>query len=181
LALSSTMWVPFIFLLILDLGFSATVTRFTNVKCEVFERSLISFKECKLKILGRGIVGLNLHMEIYNSTIKNVKINLSLWRKFSGFRPFMYNNTFDFCKYAEKPTFSFQHIVLSAVKECSNINHTCPYKEDVIIHNMIFKEEYFRLMPLPAGEYQFQVLIATYNKWRTVIKATILHNENLMK
>ncbi|XP_034110937.1 uncharacterized protein LOC117572315 [Drosophila albomicans] len=174
------MWMSFLILLLAFEGHSATVSRFTNVECKILDIGYITYPKCYLKLLGRDIVGLNIHLKLLKPPVETVKVNLSLWRKFSGYRPFMFNSTFDYCKYAENPTFSFQHIVFSAIKESSNINHTCPYDHDIIVQNMIFKEEYLRLLPLPAGEYQFQLLIATYNKWRTVIKATILHNENLM-
>ncbi|KAH8371693.1 hypothetical protein KR093_008549, partial [Drosophila rubida] len=174
---SWTMRMPFVILLLAIEGQTASVSRFTNVECEILDIGYITYPKCNLKLVGRGIVGLNINMKLLKPPVETVKLNLSLWRKFNGFRPFMFNTTFDYCKYAERPTLSFQHIVFSAIRDSSNINHTCPYDHDIIVHNMIFKEEYLRLMPLPAGEYQFQILIATYNKWRTMIKATVLHNE----
>jgi len=55
------MWAP-IALLLLSVGvYSENYTRFSNVECQVLDPSYVYFKECNLKVLGRGIVGLNVN------------------------------------------------------------------------------------------------------------------------
>ncbi|XP_060651557.1 uncharacterized protein LOC132788243 [Drosophila nasuta] len=164
------MWNLFIFLLLVE--FSASVTRFTNINCEVLEASKTSFKECELKVLGRGKIGLNLHMELNFTNTTNVKENISLFRRFSGFCPFMFNKTFDFCKFMANSNskLSFEKLVLGSISQFSNLNHSCPYTKDIIIRNMLFKEEFLEFLPLPSGEYRFQFMTQMDNIWN-ILKA----------
>ncbi|KAH8302733.1 hypothetical protein KR044_010237, partial [Drosophila immigrans] len=175
----STMWAPFVFLFLLQAEFSACTTRFTNIECVVLDESSNSFKKCELKVLGRGIVGMNLHVEVHNTTIAHVKQNISFWRKFSGFRPFMFNQTFDFCKLMANSNakLSFEKIVLGSIMENSNINHSCPYTKDLIIKNLVFKEKFLTFLPMPSGEYKVQVMTAFNNIWVHRINVMMLHNE----
>lgn len=46
-------------------GFAETNTRFTNVECEVMDPSFAKFLKCDLKIIGRGIVGLNIQLRYF--------------------------------------------------------------------------------------------------------------------
>jgi len=60
----------------------------------------------------------------------NFQVNLSLFRKFNGFRPFMFNTTYDFCKFMakNKMEISFKRVIANIFIEHSNVNHTCPYE-----------------------------------------------------
>ncbi|KAH8406786.1 hypothetical protein KR222_002587, partial [Zaprionus bogoriensis] len=76
---------------------------------------------------------------------------------------------------------SFEKIIYDILKEGSNINHTCPYDNDVILKNLVFKEEYLRVLPLPTGEYKIQIIIGTDNTWVTNVKMFIYRKEDLIK
>lgn len=61
------MFVSLTFLLFASIVVSETVTRFTNIQCEVLDSYYCSFMICELRVLGRGIVGLNVHEIIEQS------------------------------------------------------------------------------------------------------------------
>lgn len=109
------MFDPLMLLLHATVAVSETVTRFTNIQCKVLDPSYCSYKKCELKLLGRGIVAINVHAILLTGSFNNAKvkfhksnytdyyhsyltfqINLSMWRKYNGYRPFMFNRTFDF-------------------------------------------------------------------------------------
>lgn len=144
------MLIPLTLLLLVIEGHAAGRSRFTNIQCDILDIGYITYPKCHLKMLGRGVVGLNIHLKLLQPPVTTVKvikcifiwvykfikfihfqlqINLSLWRKFNGFRPFMFNKTFDYCRFAAKknPKLSFESIVFSAITEKSNANHSCPY------------------------------------------------------
>ncbi|KAH8359076.1 hypothetical protein KR093_004203, partial [Drosophila rubida] len=171
------------YIIILSSGvMSGIMARFTNVKCEVLDPSYCVYEKCELKLLGRGTVALNIHAKLLKGPFNNAKVNLSLWRKFNGFRPFMFNVTFDLCKFLSKPNkLSFQKIIYDALAPNSNINHTCPYEHEIVVRDFILKEELFQFLPLPSGEYQLRIMAATDNHWKTRIIANILISEDLIK
>ncbi|KAH8310746.1 hypothetical protein KR044_002854 [Drosophila immigrans] len=176
------MSVPLTFLLLSGGIVSAGLARFTNIKCEVLDPSYCAYEKCDLKILGRGIVALNVQAKLLKGPFNNAKVNLSLWRKFNGFRPFMFNTTFDFCKFLRTPQqLSFTTIIYDIIAPKSNLNHTCPFKDEIVVRNLIFQEEYFKFLPLPSAEYQVQIMAATDNHWKTRISVNILIHEDLKK
>ncbi|XP_030241852.1 uncharacterized protein LOC115563269 [Drosophila navojoa] len=168
---------PFAILLLAAHTLAADVSRFTNIECESLDPSRLTFQQCNLKMLGRGIVGLNIYATLINKPWDNMKVSISLWRKYNGYHPFLVNSTFDLCKLMAKPTqkMSFAKLFMSYMSESSNFNHSCPYENELIVRNMIFKEEYLKFAPLPHGHYKFQFMSATNNEWKSIINAHILH------
>ncbi|KAH8302739.1 hypothetical protein KR044_010239, partial [Drosophila immigrans] len=180
------MWKSLLIILMSGVVLSERSTRFTNLKCEVVDKSYVSFAKCNLKVVGRGIIAMNMHANLLKGPFHNAKVNLSLWRKYSGFRPFLYNATLDYCKAmaCTNSTISFQRIIYRAMKTYSNLNHTCPYEvseiiKDIWIRNLVFKKKHFQYLPLPSGEYQLQLLAATDKIWRTKVYVNLLLEDDL--
>lgn len=57
---------------------SATYTRFTNIQCEALDPTFCSFKKCEIKVLGRGIMGVNIHALLLTGFFTNAKVRLEL-------------------------------------------------------------------------------------------------------
>ncbi|EDV96532.1 GH16300 [Drosophila grimshawi] len=165
------MWLSVKFFLLLLVVAKSTKTRFTNVECEMLDPLYATFKECKLKILGRGIVGLNVYATLNQGPFKTAKVNVCVWRKFNGYRPFLFNTTFDFCKFMDKSKekLSYIRLILNAISESSNLNHSCPYEHSIIVRDLVLKEEFFKLAPIPSGQYKIQIMAATNNQWKVNI------------
>ncbi|XP_017071943.1 uncharacterized protein LOC108108401 [Drosophila eugracilis] len=140
----------------------------TNIKCECYDRSFCDFSQCELKVLGRGEVGVFIHAKMHQLPLKKVLLNLSLFRKFSGYRPFMYNVTVDFCDYIRNPKrFPWFGIVHDAMVNFTNANHSCPYNHDIIVSKMVLSDKMLEKTPFPTGSYMFQ-LIAGNPKWQGI-------------
>jgi len=103
-------------------------TRHTNFKCDILDKSLCEVPVCRLKLIGRGVVGLSLQINILKPPVQQVTINFSIWKKLNGYHPFLFNTTVDFCHYMKHPNpmtvFYYFH---RALMPFSNMNHTCPY------------------------------------------------------
>ncbi|XP_043071309.1 uncharacterized protein LOC122322583 [Drosophila grimshawi] len=95
-----TMLVIFALLLLSTRGLSDT--RFTKIECEMLDTSYATYKECDLKELRGGILAMNIFAELNKRPVNNVKVNLSLWRKYKEYRPFMSNTIFDYCMFMAK-------------------------------------------------------------------------------
>ncbi|KAH8406836.1 hypothetical protein KR222_005763 [Zaprionus bogoriensis] len=172
-----------VFSLMLLIG-GASAEPVTNVQCEILDISHATFPVCNLKLIRRGVVALNIHMKFKDPPTKQVWVNLSLWRKFNGYRPFMYNVSFNFCTIMDRifaKKISFETIFFSSLLEKSNLNHTCPYDHDVIVKGLIFKEEFLKLFPLPSGAYKYVIMTTNSNHWQTKMSVHIIRKEDLMK
>lgn len=66
----------------------------------------------------------------FKTNIYFLKVNLSLWRKYNEYRPYLFNSTLDFCKIMaiKNRKISFDRMFFDAIRQSSNINHTCPFK-----------------------------------------------------
>lgn len=105
-----------------------SITRHTNVKCEVLDKSFAEFPVCKLNVLGRGIIAESVYMKFLKLPIKKISVNFTVYKKLSGYHPFLFNVTVDFCHYMKHPNpMNIFHYFYTAVKPYSNFNHSCPY------------------------------------------------------
>ncbi|KAH8396621.1 hypothetical protein KR215_001569, partial [Drosophila sulfurigaster] len=176
-------------------------SRFSNIKCETFNKTFAEFETCKLKLLGRGIIGTQVHLKLYILPIDTVSANLSIWRRYNSFQPFLHNSTIDFCKFVKQTKkLSFERLVLDAISSRSNLNHSCPYtvrllnfiivtyiifylclhlkfQHDIIVDNLVFSDTFLQTLPLPQGEYKIQMLFGTENIWRIRVDIFILRDE----
>ncbi|BFG04184.1 uncharacterized protein DMAD_03209 [Drosophila madeirensis] len=153
-------------------------SRFTNLMCETYNESYARFSRCKLKLLARGRAGVNIHLQLFQVPIDNVWINWSMYRRYNGYRPFMYNISSNFCKLMENVNqMSFEGLVIRAIMTRSNLNHTCPYDHDIILDNLEFTDDLLKNLPLPQADYKLQLRFATYKTWRIQVSAFFVRDE----
>ncbi|XP_001987650.2 uncharacterized protein LOC6561250 isoform X1 [Drosophila grimshawi] len=153
-------------------------SRFNNLKCESYDLAFSKFKKCKLNVVGRGVVALNVYINLFKVPIYNVNINWSFWRRYNTFQPFLYNISSNFCELVAHPNmFTFEGLVLKAIMTRSNLNHTCPYDHDIIIDNLVFYDGFLNSLPLPQGEYKVKLLFAADKIWRLMVEVYILREE----
>uniref|UniRef100_A0A1I8PBL3 Uncharacterized protein n=2 Tax=Stomoxys calcitrans TaxID=35570 RepID=A0A1I8PBL3_STOCA len=99
--------------------------------------------------------------------LTNMTVNAQLFVRGNGYRPFLYNDTLDFCQFVRNPNrYMFWKIVYQIQKPYSNVNHTCPFNHDVIIDGLILNAEMLRLIPFPSNDYMIQMKYAFFNIYR---------------
>ncbi|KAH8365062.1 hypothetical protein KR084_000353 [Drosophila pseudotakahashii] len=174
-------------------------SRFTNMLCESYNESYASFKKCKLNLLGRGRVGADFYLKLFQLPINNSwvssptkikvnfflqyfcllpQINWAIYRRYNGFRPFIYNVSTDLCQLlAKKNVLSFEGLVMNAIMTRSNLNHSCPYNHDIILDNLEFSDDFLKTLPLPQGDYKIELRFATYKVWRVQVTMFIKREE----
>ncbi|KAH8243864.1 hypothetical protein KR032_010834 [Drosophila birchii] len=146
---------------------SEALFKFTNIKCNCFEQSFCEFKKCELKVLGRGIVGLNLYAKVNQLPIKNTKVVLALFRRFNGYRPFLFNVSVDLCFFLKhKKRFPFVNLVYEGIQNFTNANHSCPFNHDIIIDHMVLGDKMVSKAPVPNGFYKLSINAQTDGVWR---------------
>ncbi|XP_028897740.2 uncharacterized protein LOC105214603 [Zeugodacus cucurbitae] len=147
-----------------------SLIKFTNIKCKTLDKSFADFGNCKLKALSRDEVALSLRVNLFEVPVNNVSLNVELFKKFNGYRPFLFNKTVDFCEFLRnKKRVGFFDIIFKFLEAYSNINHTCPYNNDIIVDRLILKPQYFVLLPLPEGEYRLKIAVGAYNDWKAIV------------
>ncbi|XP_017105775.3 uncharacterized protein [Drosophila bipectinata] len=108
----------------------------------------------------------------------NVWINWSIFRRYNGYQPFLYNISTDFCQLMKNVNkLSFESLVINAIMTKSNLNHTCPYNHDIILDNLEFSDDFLKKLPLPQGDYKIQLRFATYRVWRVQVTIFFVRDE----
>ncbi|XP_054085370.1 uncharacterized protein LOC105212525 isoform X1 [Zeugodacus cucurbitae] len=147
-------------------------TKITNIQCSSLDKNFSDFGKCRLSVPERGVIAMGVHVKLFQMPVNNISINLSFFKKASGYRSFLYNVSADFCAFmANKKRYPFLNIFFDILLKESNINHTCPYSHDIIVKNLILRDEMFGRIPVPAGEYMFKLMVGAYNEWKADVKA----------
>ncbi|XP_017840224.1 uncharacterized protein LOC108598118 [Drosophila busckii] len=129
------------------------------------------FKKCELKMIRRGVAAFSMYAAVYKLPVKNVYANLELHRRSNGYKPFLFNQSLDYCFYMRNPkAYAFINSIHDTFLNYSNMNHTCPYNHDIIINDMEYGKNSFNQIPLPNGEYILCLKLAVSKVWVAEIK-----------
>ncbi|XP_016996820.2 uncharacterized protein [Drosophila takahashii] len=153
---------------------SHALFKFTNIKCTCYEKSYCELRRCELKLLGRGIVALFLHIQNNQLPINTSVFTLTLFRRLNGYKPFLYNVTVDNCSFMKhKKRYPYFNLVHDAMRNFTNLNHTCPYSHDIIVNRMVLNDNMMAKLPLPTGFYKLKFNWKTGGVWRGVIEVFV--------
>uniref|UniRef100_A0A1I8PHH7 MD-2-related lipid-recognition domain-containing protein n=1 Tax=Stomoxys calcitrans TaxID=35570 RepID=A0A1I8PHH7_STOCA len=156
--------------LIFSTNGSKSIFKFTNIKCQDHDVNFSRAEVCKLRVIGRGVVTLNIRVGLYKIPVTNVTVNMGFYKKANGFKPFLYNYTVDFCNFmTNRKRYPVMKVLFDVFLHASNINHSCPFDHAIVIDNLLLEESKFELFPIPEGEYMFKLMVFAYND----LKATL--------
>ncbi|XP_061388824.1 uncharacterized protein LOC133323939, partial [Musca vetustissima] len=54
----------------------AITLRFTNLQCQAFHPEFAKFAKCRLKVVKRGVISLNINVELYQVPVTNATHNI---------------------------------------------------------------------------------------------------------
>ncbi|KAH8307950.1 hypothetical protein KR059_003420, partial [Drosophila kikkawai] len=133
---------------------------FTNVKCTSLDPKFADFEYCIMKSVNRSYKYISAKVKLFKKPITKVKVNIELLKRFSGYKPFLYNITVDVCRFMKNPKSSPVAAYFHGFfKNHSNMNHTCPYNHDIIIDRLsisFINHHLTKVLPFPIGDYLFQ-------------------------
>ncbi|XP_020817032.1 LOW QUALITY PROTEIN: uncharacterized protein LOC110190751 [Drosophila serrata] len=148
---------------------------FTNVKCVPYDLKFNDFEHCYLKSVNQTYKYVSIKCRLFQTPV--TKFNLLLYKRFNGYRPFMYNVSVDVCKFQlnrnVNPIMKFFYDI---VEPYSNINHTCPFNvsltfEDLVLEKLPVDFINHRITDvLPFPDYVVETNWIAYDIKRAVVK-----------
>ncbi|XP_017099402.1 uncharacterized protein [Drosophila bipectinata] len=133
---------------------------FTNVNCSSFDKKFGEFEYCFLKSVNRSYKYFSAKLQLYQLPISIIKINLVMWKRYNGYKPFLYNITVDFCKFINnRKSNPVANFVFESYQRYSNLNHSCPFNHDLIMEKLsidIMNHRMTKILPFPEGDYLFE-------------------------
>ncbi|XP_037710377.1 uncharacterized protein LOC119547549 [Drosophila subpulchrella] len=127
----------------------APIVKMTNVFCESYNKSWVVIHYCRLKAYSRNKTSLHIN-STFIEPANNIFLHLKMMLKASGYKPFLFDYTFDGCEFMRKRNHPFSKIIWNLIKNVSTVNHTCPYVGLQVV------SDFHRIeipISLPTGEY----------------------------
>ncbi|KAH8325506.1 hypothetical protein KR067_000272, partial [Drosophila pandora] len=147
---------------------------FTNIKCTSLDEKFTGVEYCYLKSVNRSYKYLSLKVNLFKTPITKIKINASVYKRFNGYRPFMYNITVDACNFLKNPSSNAaMNYFYGFFRHFSNMNHTCPYDHDIIVDKLDINAANFqvtKVLPVPEGDYLVETHWIAYDIDRAIVK-----------
>ncbi|XP_041630408.1 uncharacterized protein [Drosophila kikkawai] len=133
---------------------------FTNVKCTSLDPKFADFEYCIMKSVNRSYKYISAKVKLFKKPITKVKVNVELMKRYSGYKPFLYNVTVDACRFLKNPGSNpIAGYLYGFFRDHSNMNHTCPFDHDLILEKLTINfvnQHVTNVLPFPTGDYLFQ-------------------------
>ncbi|EDW16837.2 uncharacterized protein Dmoj_GI22010 [Drosophila mojavensis] len=130
---------------------NAALLKFTNVRCRAHNESWVKVNVCRLKAISRNKTVFNFNATMLYPAYQ-ISLNAQLLKKANGYKPWLYNISADICRFIKKPYHPVVILFVKAIRNYTNLNHTCPYVGDLIASGLHVPYERLRI-PFPTGEY----------------------------
>ncbi|XP_043658477.1 uncharacterized protein LOC122623398 isoform X1 [Drosophila teissieri] len=174
MAIKLNLFVAFLMISIYYCAEVCSLVEFTNIQCESLDKDFSLFEYCLLKSINRSYKYISVKAKLLKIPITKIKVRVGLYKRLSGYKPFLYNITYDGCRFISSqnpnPIVSYFY---SFFKELSNINHICPYSHDIVVDKLPYhsiNNKLTKVLPFPEGNYMLEVHWMAYDIDRAITK-----------
>ncbi|KAH8279369.1 hypothetical protein KR026_008201, partial [Drosophila bipectinata] len=151
-----------------------SLVEFKNVICDSVDKEFCRFEYCYLKSVNRTYKYVSGRVNLFQLPITNVTVNIGFYKRMNGYKPFLYNETVDGCKFIKNQKGSpITKYYFDFFKNFSNINHSCPYNHDLIIEKVtttVVNHRVTKVLPFPEGDYMLQMNWSANGVLRAITK-----------
>ncbi|KAH8333383.1 hypothetical protein KR067_013106, partial [Drosophila pandora] len=145
---------------------------FTNVKCNATDPTFGNFRYCYIKAINRTYKYVSIRYYSTQVPYTNITVKLGLYKRFNGYKPFLYNITINACKFLKSPkTYPVLKFFFDIIYPASNFHHPCPYDHDIILDKLTIAtvNHYFtNILPFSEGDYMIEIRWVVYAVERAV-------------
>ncbi|XP_016996453.1 uncharacterized protein [Drosophila takahashii] len=145
---------------------------FTNIECTSLDKNFDTFEYCYLKSINRTYKYLSLKVNLFKTPV--TKVRGTLFKRYNGYRPFMFNLTVDACRLLNDTQ---SHPLVAYFVEFliphSNMIHPCPFTEDLVVDKLsvgFVNHQATKVLPFPEGAYLLETHWLAYDIDRAVVK-----------
>ncbi|XP_020814922.1 uncharacterized protein LOC110189235 [Drosophila serrata] len=136
--------------------------KFKSLHCTNYNKTLGEILLCRIKAINRYRNSISIQFR-QKTTVHNVHMRLELFKRANGWRPFLYNISFNLCDFLSKRNNMIVGLGYEYIKPYIPItNYTCPFKvykgHLIKVTDLEFDIEKFRVrFPIETGEYALQL------------------------
>nr|NP_001027139.1 uncharacterized protein Dmel_CG33912 [Drosophila melanogaster]AAZ66070.1 uncharacterized protein Dmel_CG33912 [Drosophila melanogaster] len=136
-----------------------SLVEFANVQCESLDKDFALIEYCYLKSVNRSYKYVSIKVNLLKLPISKVKIRFGLYKRFTGYKPFLYNATLDACKFLKSPN--------------SNPVALFFIIHDIVLDKMSYhsvNNKLTKILPFPEGHYMIEIHWIAYEINRAITK-----------
>ncbi|XP_017469283.1 PREDICTED: uncharacterized protein LOC108361217 [Rhagoletis zephyria] len=127
--------------------------RFTYIRCKAIDASLINIPLCITKPISRNVTETSLHVRLARP-VTNIVTRVRFMKKSSDYSLYFGENSYDACKFLDnRKIYPIADYLFNIIDDYTNLNHSCPYKGDIIIDRFRIRKDKLTWLPMPEGEY----------------------------
>ncbi|KAH8308294.1 hypothetical protein KR059_010075, partial [Drosophila kikkawai] len=140
-----------------------TETRFefTNFVCTSYDKKFGEFEYCFIKSINRSYKYISGKFNVSQVPLTKIKANIGLWKRFNGYKPFLYNITFEYCAFRRNPKSNpIANFIYGSFVDYTNMNHTCPINHGVTLDKLpvdFVNNRFTRVLSFPTGDYLVKI------------------------
>ncbi|XP_034114187.2 uncharacterized protein LOC117574458 isoform X1 [Drosophila albomicans] len=134
----------------------------TNAVCKSHNKSWVIIETCRLHAIQRNKTILNVMVNFLHPT-NSVSMRVQILKKANGYKPWIFDVTFDACKFIKDKSNKAVKVIFDLFKDFSSLNHTCPYVGTNGILGFYPKADRLSV-PMPTGDYLLLMFWKFYNK-----------------
>ncbi|XP_017105769.2 uncharacterized protein [Drosophila bipectinata] len=135
-------------------------TKFKSLHCTNYDESLGTILQCRIKAINRYRNSISIWFR-QKQTVNNIHMRVEFFKRANGWRPFLYNISFNLCDFLSKRNNMIIGLAYEYVKPFIPVaNYTCPFKKNHLLKctDLEFDIEKFRIrFPIETGEYAAQM------------------------
>ncbi|XP_034102095.2 uncharacterized protein LOC117566660 [Drosophila albomicans] len=127
---------------------------FTNITCETMDTTISTIEYCYIGHVNELKNYMSLRYALRKPIIKDIGFHLQLMIRSNGWKPFLYGIDIDMCRFWKSNYNAIAKLVFSLLEGHTNINHSCPYKDEkyIFIDNLMNTDISRKIRGLPFGK-----------------------------
>nr|XP_036218818.1 uncharacterized protein LOC118680911 [Bactrocera oleae] len=154
--------------------------RFKKIICNSTD-PLTAYEKCHISNLNNSITAVTLHLKL-RQPIYSAYVNITIIQLSNNLNRVWYKITnLDACNFLVKRRNPALRLLFSTFQKSTNINHTCPYKDYLILNELAINNPNLALIPFISGEYELQTEWRLNGKNAAQVTVFIRYNRNTSK
>ncbi|XP_017002782.2 uncharacterized protein [Drosophila takahashii] len=139
----------------------ASRVEFSNIKCTSHDLEFVAYEACYLKSVNRTYKYATVKSRLLKLPITNAIINIALFQRLNGYKPFLYNVSVDACRFLKTKRSNpvITYLLNLFVRHSNLLNTTCPYKPYINVEKLtasFLNNQMTNVLQFPEGDYLFE-------------------------
>ncbi|KMY90256.1 uncharacterized protein Dsimw501_GD23965, isoform B [Drosophila simulans] len=157
---------------------NASIVEFTNVKCSSADTSYVYYESCRIKAVNRTYKYISVNSRLLILPLTNATINVALFKRYNGYKPFLYNVSVDACRFlkTQKSNIVVKYLFDLILLQSNIRSPTCPFNSLITVDRLttnFLNNKLTQVLPVPEGDYLFAFRWFSFNIYRSSVNVYI--------